>query len=244
MFNCARIASLWGLTGSLALASSVRAQATLTGTVRDTSGVPVALAQISAFGLRTVSDSVGHYVLGGLPPGMAAVTVRRLGYEPRDTSVELARGRLDTLLVVLMILPRDLPGVNTEAETLERVRLADFYRHRQSGLGYFYNRREIEEKRVVRISDLLRRLPGVRVTPDRTGRSVLRMGRTSGGRDCPPDYWIDGVRAALLNVDDIPLHDVEALEIYKGPSSLPPEFNSRLGNPGCGTIVIWTRLPG
>jgi hypothetical protein len=45
-------------------------------------------------------------------------------------------------------------------------------------------------------------------------------------------------------VDDVPMIDVEAIEIYKGPSALPPELNTRLGNPGCGAVVIWTRVPG
>jgi hypothetical protein len=45
-------------------------------------------------------------------------------------------------------------------------------------------------------------------------------------------------------VDDIGIHDVEALELYRGPAGLPPEFNDRLGRPNCGAIVIWTRLPG
>ena len=45
----------------------------------------------------------------------------------------------------------------------------------------------------------------MRLTPDRMGgRSTLRSSR-SGGRDCPPDIWIDGVRAPGLNIDDVPL---------------------------------------
>jgi hypothetical protein len=52
------------------------------------------------------------------------------------------------------------------------------------------------------------------------------------------------VRAPMLGVDDIPLQVIEALEVYRGPSGLPPEFNNRMGNPSCGAIVIWTRVPG
>ena len=70
------------------------------------------------------------------------------------------------------------------------------------------------------------------------------MGRSGGGRDCPPDIWVDGVRATGMSVDDVPLTDVEALEMYRGPAGLPPEMNNRFGNPACGALVIWTRLPG
>ena len=214
------------------------------GAVRDSGGIPVPSAQITSSGLRTVTDTGGRFVLPGLPVGAITVRVRRLGFEPRDTSFILTDGRVDSLLVVLVLIPQELAGITTEAESRARRWLAEFHRRRQGNVGTFFERKEIEERHVQRLSDLMRRLPGVRVGVDRNGRQQMRMGRASGGRDCPPDFWIDGVRAAGLTVDDIPLQDVEALEIYKGPSGIPPELNSRFGNPGCGAVVIWTRVPG
>lgn len=183
-------------------------------------------------------------MLAGLPGGAVTLMVRRLGFEPLDISVNVADGATQSLNVVLTMLAQDLPGMTTRAQTFADVRLRDFYRHRQSGIGYFFDRQEIENKKVQRISDLLRRLPGTRMMSDRTGRATMRMNRSMGGRDCPPDVWVDGVRATGMQVDDVPLGDVEALELYRGPAGLPPEMNSRLGNPGCGALIIWTRLPG
>jgi len=228
---------------SAVIASGVQAQnlpAVLIGTVRDTGGTPVARAQVSLMGILGISDSVGRFVLQGLPAGAARFSVRRLGYEPLALAVELEGGRTDSLHVVLAVLPVDLPGVITEANAIERLRLSDFYRHRQVGNGAFFNRKELDAKRAQRISDVLRRLPGVRIIPDRNGRSQLRMARSN----CTPDFWIDGQRAPFLNVDDLPLGDLEALEVYRGASGIPPEYNNRMGNPGCGAVVIWTRLPG
>lgn len=220
------------------------AYTTLVGTVRDTNGTPVPLTRLTSGGLLTVTDSAGRFTLAGLPGGTTTLFVRRLGFEPLDISVDLVKGSTQSLNVVLTMLAQDLPGMTTLAQTFADIRLKDFYRHRQSGIGYFFDRQEIEEKRAQRISDLLRRLPGTRMSQDRSGRATMRMGRSSGGRDCPPDVWIDGVRAAGMQVDDVPLGDVEALELYRGPAGLPPEMNSRLGNPSCGALVIWTRLPG
>lgn len=216
----------------------------LTGTVRDTSGVPVPSARVSSSGLLTLTDTTGRFVLPGLPFGSLDVHVRRLGFEPRDTSFVLVAGQPDSLMVVLAMIPRELEGVTTEAETRARRWLSEFHRRREGNVGTFLDRAQIEERHAQRLSDVMRRLPGVRISVDRAGRQQLRMGRSSGGRDCPPDFWIDGVRAAGLGVDDVPLQDVEAIEVYKGPSGIPPELNSRLGNPGCGAIVIWTRVPG
>lgn len=245
--------SVFPICGSLALslvlATSSLAQSAmgggrLIGTVRDSGGVPVPSAQISSSGIRTMTDTGGRFVLPGLPFGSIAVNIRRLGFEPRDTSLTLVDGRENSLFIVLIGIPHELAGVTTEAETRARRWLAEFHRRRQGNVGTFFDRAQIEERHVQRISDLMRRLPGVRISIDRNGRQQLRMGRSSGGRDCPPDFWIDGVRATGLNVDDVPLQDVEALEIYKGPSAIPPELNSRFGNPGCGAVVIWTRVPG
>lgn len=248
--NPRRTGSLWRplllsiVFASNGLGQASRPRATLIGIVRDTAGVPVANTRLTTTGLMTLSDSAGRFSIGGLPSGNTAVFVRRLGFEPLDLSVRLLEGRTDSIDVVLTVLAQDLPGMTTTARTIADVRLADFYRHKQTGIGTFLDRMEIERRHAQRISDILRRIPGARVVSDRGGRSGVRMRGSGGGRDCPPDVWIDGVRAAGMSPDDIPLGDVEALEVYRGPAGVPPEMNTRLGNPACGAIVIWTRLPG
>lgn len=216
--------------------------ATLIGSVRDTAGVAVPLAQLTVAHFRVLSDSAGRFAFVSLPAGSFTIAVRRLGFEPESAQVQLVNGRVDSLHFTLTILPGKLPGIVTDAESDERRRLAEFYRHRDGGNGgYFFNRAEIEAARVYRVSDIMRRVPGVRLIADQSGRLHVRMGRSL---NCPPDVWIDGMRAEGMTVDDLSLQDVEALEIYRGPSGLPPEYNNRLGRPGCGSVVIWTRLPG
>ena len=227
----------------VATASVVGAQsrATLIGSVRDSTGAALPLAQLAVGEMRAITDTSGRFVLSGLPAGTTAVVVRRLGFAPKNARIELADGRTDSAHFVLLVLPVHLPGLTTDAESLKRIRLADFYRHRENGHGYYLNRRELDSTRVNRISDVMRRIPGVRLVPDRSGRLQMRMSRSGS---CIPDFWIDGQRAPFLNVDDVPLSDVEALEVYRGPAGLPPEYNVRFGNPGCGAVIIWTRLPG
>ena len=211
------------------------------GSVRDSAGVGIPLAQLSAGSARTITDTAGRYLLNDLPGGSITILVRRLGFAPASSRLDLVAGRVDSAHFILAVLAERLPELSAEADARERRRLPDFYRHRTSGNGYFFNRRELDSLRVNRLSDVLRRLPGIRLMPDRTGRIQLRMGRSP---TCPPDFWIDGQPVPHLNVDDVPLPDVEALEIYRGAPGLPPEYNNRLGNPGCGAVVIWTRLPG
>jgi Carboxypeptidase regulatory-like domain/TonB-dependent Receptor Plug Domain len=243
-----RIAASVSAAAVLALATPGTAStqaplASLVGTVRDTNGTPIAKARLSTGAAMTLSDSTGRFMLAGLPGGNTTLVVRRLGFEPLDVTLDLVAGVTQSLEVVLTYLPQDLPGMTTTATIASEARLRDFYRHRQSGMGYFLDRKEIESKHVVRISDILRRIPGTRISSDRAGRQRMSIAR-NGIRDCPPDVWVDGIRAYGMQVDDLPLSDVEALELYRGPAGLPPELNSRLGNPACGALVIWTRVPG
>jgi hypothetical protein len=43
-------------------------------------------------------------------------------------------------------------------------------------------------------------------------------------------------------VDELTPDQVEGIEIYRGSSSVPPQFNT--GTSMCGVIAIWSRVPG
>ena len=246
--NVVIAAVLVALAATPVNAQLVSSGASLHGSVRDQSGSPVGFALITitdargAADIRGVADSAGRFSIDHLGAGSTSVLVRRLGYAPRRVSMTLVEGRADSLHVVLAAIPFELAGITTEAVTVGR--MADFQRHRTHGQGIYMDRADLEKRRTPRLSDVLRRVPGVRIVTDRAGRTLLRMGRSSGGRDCPPEFWIDGVRAQFLGVDDVPVSDIEALEVYRGPSGLPPEFNSRFTNAQCGAVIIWTRVPG
>ena len=55
------------------------------------------------------------------------------------------------------------------------------------------------------------------------------------------------MRVENASPDEFPPSDLEALELYSGPSTIPAQFAPRsftIGQRTCGAIVIWTRLPG
>jgi hypothetical protein len=232
------IAGAWGASTALGQARTTG----VVGVVRDSTGVAVTLATITVERFQAITDTGGRFSLDGLPAGRNIVSIRRLGFRPSETVLDLVDGRRDSLFVTMVALPLVLPGVTTAADERLRQYLADYHRHKASGAGRFYDRAEITAMRVGVLTDVLRRVPGVMLVPDRNGRYIVRMGRST--RNCPPDYWIDNVRAYAMNADDIPLMDIEAIEIYAGPAGLPPEFINRFGNPACGAVVIWTRMPG
>ena len=47
-----------------------------------------------------------------------------------------------------------------------------------------------------------------------------------------------------MELDNIPVNDIEGMEVYSGPSETPMQFSHHASRMDCGAIVIWTRIPG
>ena len=77
------------------------------------------------------------------------------------------------------------------------------------------------------------------------GRQEIRFRGAGVGsmfRDCPPQYWLDGIPLQSGSAEEFSPDNVEAIELYAGPATTPARFNTR--GPTCGTVVVWSRLPG
>ena len=224
---------------------------TLVGVVRDSAGIPVPGAEVWLRGsdLYTHTAENGGFRLPGAPPGAVRVTVRRMGFEPTTIELQLRSGRIDSLIVSLTILATTLAGVTVEDERMTRSKrlLSGFWERRSRGFGHYFTRDEIQAKEAHDFTDIVRMTPGVNVVTV-NGRRSLRFSRNFGVRgDCPPQYWVDGMRVENATPDEFPPTDVEALELYAGAATIPPQFAPRsftIGQRTCGAIVIWTRLPG
>ena len=133
--------------------------------------------------------------------------------------------------------------------------LEGFRARMKSGLGTFITRDVIEARRPAFIADLLRDVPGVTVSGGGVGgRPSIQIGRSLAS-GCQTQIWVDGFlmnrrvqgptgySAADFRIDDTvsPL-SVEAIEVYRGLSSVPAEFLNQ--DAACGVIAIWTRRGG
>jgi len=93
------------------------------------------------------------------------------------------------------------------------------------------------------LSDMMRIIPGTTILTGENGRTALRFARV-GRSNCPPQFFVDGMQVTGYSIDDMPPGDVEGVELYAGAAGLPPEFNRMRGTTICGTVAIWTRIPG
>lgn len=219
--------------------------AVLVGRVTDSAGVGLSGAEITLHkteNIRVVSGDSGEFRLAGLPPGTSVFNVRRLGFQPASFTAVLRGGRTHRVTMPLTVNPQALPIVAV-SDTMNRSRWLDqFERRRTTSRGTYITRADIVKRGARLGSDVVRTVPGVRVSPGRFSMSnQVTMTRGAGGRPCLPTMYVHGMPYSGV-IDDFSADDIEALEVYVGISEIPPEFDKN-GRGICGVIVVWTRDP-
>jgi hypothetical protein len=218
------------------------------------------------------SNPRGFFRLQTPVPGKYLFTARALGYaEVEEEVVDVPMGHLAVLEVQMAPEALELePLVVTAEARAFHLEMEGFYEREAHGLhnGIFLTPEFLENRLPRKVSDALFGLPGVRVGEPSLGAGPRAVWFRSGERGvgvgedgsvtlnvCWPMVWVDrhlvstgGLQdgtnlGAPTAVDDL-VHglDVAAVEVYRGASEVPPEFNGP--NAGCGVIVLWTRRGG
>ena len=234
---------------SLIATTSLGAQAprALVGLVRDSAGHGIPGAEVRARGnvVVAITNDSGRFHVGQMPIGARGVFVRRLGFAPQRVPIRAsASGTIDSVDVVLAVVAHPLEAVVAQDphDSLSRKVLADFWERRARGFGKFVTRDESERKGATRFVDVVRSVPSVSIMNYRGHQEIRFRGAAIGSTNCPPQYWIDGIPLERGLADEIFPDNVEAIELYASPATTPPQFSTR--NPTCGTVVVWSRLPG
>jgi hypothetical protein len=235
------------LTG-VAATSEAQTSRALIGLVSDSLGHAVAGAEVRAPDDVVVafSDDSGRFHVAKMPVGPRGVFVRRLGFAPTRAPITPGAGEADSVRVVLRAIVQELPPVTVQEQhdSLSRKVLADFWARRARGFGKFVTRDEIAQKGSSQFVDVVRSVPSVTIQISR-GRPDIRFRGAGYGamfRDCPPQYWLDGIPLERGIADEFTPENVEAIELYASAATTPPQFNTRSAT--CGTVVVWSRLPG
>ncbi len=198
---------------------------------------PIKGATVQVMGTRiaTTTDSSGRFALTALPPGLVMLEARAVGYATGNWRLTLKPGQVIDHRFDLDLLAYELPEVTVEAKKAAR-RFADFERRRQSGMGYFITKEQIERASPTNLIDILVTARGVQqvcITND----CFAKMVRAPPG--CYPQYFLDGRESTPYFARNTPPHDVQGIEIYRGGSEIPGEFGGSAS--GCGVIAIWTK---
>jgi hypothetical protein len=218
--------------------------ATLIGRVVDSASAGVSGAEIGLINsnrLRAVTNDSGQFRIRGLPSGAVIIVVRRLGYQPATFTAVLKPGKVSRANFPLAVIATQLPAVNV-ADTAPTSHWLDRFETRKATRpGTFFTRADIVRMQARLGTDIVTNVAGVRVGPTRLGQQSVVMTRGAGLRQCIPAIFVHDTQFSGT-LDDIPVEDIEAVEVYVGISEIPPELDK--GGKGiCGAIVVWTRDP-
>lgn len=239
----------------LALPAAAGAQARAPGvdiTVRiraSEGGAPLPGAQVEMMGTGKVlgADSAGVVVLRGVEPGAALFEIRKMGFAAEHFTLNIPRTDtigIDVDLVTEPVKLAELQAVSKWGNAV--LRDAGFYQRRQSGIGSYVTREELEGRGILEFSDILRRMRGIRVVRTGDGRTVLVPTRRAASINfsCSVDVYVNGTPAnAEMAGGDvnsrISVSEVEAVETYAGPAEIPIQWNPT--GRACAVVVVWTR---
>jgi len=185
------------LAATVLLSTAALAQrdttAIVRGTVTDSAGRPIESVELSATTVGRVvrTDSAGRFAITGMFPGRNRLLVRRLGWNPLDTSVVVAVKTPLQVHLVLKRLVQDLAAVHViSQDECPSKTLEGFDCRRRAGIGAFRDSAEIAALRPVCVSDITYGMEGLRRTP--------------GSRGCPSFIPTAGWRCLKVLVDGAP----------------------------------------
>ena len=253
--------------GVTAAVTQARGQAVIRGQVRaDSSRIAIPFAVVDLVDLRrTVQASIsGVYSLTGVLPGRHRIVARAVGYQPLEVAVEAADGDTLSLDLLLARLAFQLAPLISAARVpvFESGKMAEFNRRRTRGPGRFLSRAALAAIEPAPLSFGLRQTTGVRLIPlpwpcvgevAITGRDLgtgggapFLCGAQAIGGWCFLSVVLDGALIWELgnprqppDLSGISASELQAVEIYRGPSEIPIEFSATGSE--CGVIVLWTR---
>ncbi|HZD04759.1 MAG TPA: TonB-dependent receptor [Longimicrobiales bacterium] len=217
---------LVGLCVWLALCAQTAVAQRLRGRLLDLdSGEPLRAGLLTLRGAdRAPIDMVFSGEDGGwafeLPgPGVYYVEAARMDYEPWVAGpLEVADG--DDLDSVFRLRRRPilLDPLEVSVAALRRhLERAGFYERQRSDFGYFMTPEDIERQEAPRLTDLLLRVPGVKLISMGTGSAgaryvTLRGSNLSQGGVCRPRVFVDGILYALGDSHPKRMDEDEATE--------------------------------
>ena len=225
---------------TLAISRNPSVRVPVRGFVRDERGGAIKNARVQMVGTNStaVTGDNGSFTLNDVPPGTRTLAVRRIGYIPVSTSIQLTATPIPPVEVRLH---KAVPIIDTVYILGRRDRGLEsvgFSRRKVQGVGEFFTREQIEKHNPLLLTDALRN--SRQITIKSIGTQPVVVPRRHYG--CVKLY-VDGMHWRMTDPreinDFIQATQISAIEIYGG-NGVPAEFENDMQH-GCLTIVVWSR---
>ncbi len=217
----------------------------------------------------TLTTRDGWFVLDSVPSGVHQIRARRAGFEFISLSLQVLVNDITYAdFVMKRFVPELAPVTVRSAAPDTRGAPSEFTERVANGQGTYFTASDIEKVKPRRISDMLRRVPGLSILPNGeifSGRGVVSINTKAcahgmpvyadrvlvgGGSEGDPSSidddalhrkpeWLSPTAASRSVIDGIKPQDIAGIEIYKGPATAPATLSGSTSS--CGEILIWTK---
>jgi hypothetical protein len=229
-----------------------RASGVIDGAVADTALRPVSFAEVVILrtDIRMQTNAAGRFRFVDVPPGQYLLIVRRIGFRPTSSIIQV--GARDTLRLSFALEPA-LLQLDTVIVTERRqsLRLLEFEERRRQGVGFFITQDQIEKRNLPVAADYLRFAPSISLAPSPNPSGISELVAISkreggsllgdGANACAMQIVVDGVpMPPRFPLELLPTpRELAGIEVYNGPATVPAKFNGL--DRRCGMVLIWTR---
>jgi hypothetical protein len=231
---------------------AVRTTGVIDGAVSDTALRPISFAEVTILRteIKLQTNAAGKFRFLDVPAGQYLLIVRRIGYRPVSSIIQV--GVRDTLRLAFTLLPT-VQSLETVTVTEERrsMRMIEFDQRRAQGWGYFITGEQIEKRNLPVAADYLRLAPSVSLAPSANASGIadlVAISKREGG-----SIYGDGAGACALQlvVDGVPMpprfplellptpKEIAGIEVYDGPATVPAQFSGM--DRRCGMVIVWTK---
>ena len=187
-----------------------------------------------------MTDERGEFTMRNLPSGSKVLLARHIGFGAETVPVDLNSRQQQRVTIKLPKFVAVMDPVLVTARRTAALDKVGFNQRRRSGAGYFLGPDRLRHMHVTSPADILRQVPGLRVTYEPEGEVVSS---TRGSGDGCVQYWVDDMPWLSLQPGDINHFvsgsEVVAVEVYQDVNT-PAQYQRSMG--GCTTIVFWTRF--
>lgn len=210
---------------------------TLRGLVTDTLGSALAGISVLVEGARdghTGDD--GRFFLGRLPLGTQTFVVRRPGFVPQRTLVDIAPNDTPVVRVAFRSVQL-LPTVAVRSPRASRT-MNQFEQRRRVGQGSYLVPADIANRPDIR--SIFFGVKRIKVINVPGGFDLLGPPPRPGLPECPMTIFIDGYRATIEELRTYDPREIQGVEVYPKADQAPLQFRGQNGPCG-GAVVVWTR---
>jgi outer membrane cobalamin receptor len=205
---------------SFFLLASVASAATISGTVRDPEGRAVAGARVVVTGAspavaEAITDSEGAFALDRLPAGSVTVRVLIDGFTADPQVIDVTDDSRHTLDITLRLSALSESLVVSAAQV-------DLPLSQAAASVTVVTGADLHARQLRTVGDALRAVPGLAVAQNGVLGGLTSL-FTRGGESDYTLVLVDGMRANAfgggIDLSQVPLVDVERVEVVRGPQS-------------------------